>query len=139
MAVNVTGVWGIAGAGPAANATAAAGGGAVTGMALARREDFFRLLVAQLQHQDPLQPLEDKDFIGQLAQFSTLEQVQRLNDSQALTLLGRTVQALCGTGADGAPESVVGRVSAVTFSSDGMRLEVEGRQVRFQDVIQVWA
>ena len=39
------------------------------------KDDFLKLLVTQLQHQDPMNPMDDKDFMGQMAQFSTLEQI----------------------------------------------------------------
>mgnify|MGYP000324020972 FL=1 len=43
------------------------------------KEAFLKLLVTQLANQNPLNPVEDKEFIAQLAQFSALEQMQNLN------------------------------------------------------------
>ena len=51
------------------------------------KDTFIKLLVTQMQNQDPLSPMEDREFIAQMAQFSSLEQMQNLNtgmtDSQA--------------------------------------------------------
>jgi len=75
------------------------------------KDDFLQLLVTKLQHQDPLKPMEDEDFISQLAQFSSLEQMsniaqgieasnqwdylqmQSLNNVMASGLIGREVTA----------------------------------------------
>ena len=43
------------------------------------RNAFLNLLITQLQHQDPTQPQADGEFLAQLAQFSTLEQLQQMN------------------------------------------------------------
>ncbi len=45
------------------------------------KDEFLRLLVTQLSHQDPLNPMEDREFIAQLAQFSSLEQMMNMNDT----------------------------------------------------------
>jgi flagellar basal-body rod modification protein FlgD len=47
------------------------------------KDDFLTLLVAQLQNQDPLNPAESTEFTAQLAQFSSLEQLQNVNDTLA--------------------------------------------------------
>ena len=45
------------------------------------RDAFLNLLVTQMQNQDPLDPTDDKEFVAQMAQFSSLEQMQNLNDT----------------------------------------------------------
>ena len=50
------------------------------------KEDFLTLLVAQITHQDPMNPMDDKAFTAQLAQFSSLEQLTNINDG--ITALG---------------------------------------------------
>lgn len=62
--------------------------GTITGNNSALGKDaFLQLLVAQLQNQDPLSPMEDKDFIAQMAQFSSLEQMQDLNKNMQVSQL----------------------------------------------------
>jgi len=75
------------------------------------KDDFLKLLVAKLSHQDPLDPMADEDFVAQLAQFSSLEQLTNMNknleqdiqwnymlsqtisNTMATSLIGRTVRA----------------------------------------------
>jgi flagellar basal-body rod modification protein FlgD len=55
------------------------------------QDAFLQLLVTQLQHQDPMQPQDDSQFLAQLAQFSSLEQLTEMNKSiqQLVTLAGK--------------------------------------------------
>jgi flagellar basal-body rod modification protein FlgD len=85
------------------------------------KDDFLKLLVGQLQHQDPMQPSDDTQFIGQMAQFSQLEQEtnnakssEQLVRASTLGLIGRTVTYL-----DGAKVSQTGAVTAVDIAADG--------------------
>lgn len=56
------------------------------------KEDFLKLLVTQLRYQDPMSPEDPKDFVAQLAQFSSLE--QQLNANTNLVAVGKVVQHL---------------------------------------------
>ncbi len=79
------------------------------------KDDFLKLLITQLRHQDPLNPMKSEEFAAQLAQFSSLEQLQNINQSLgdslqsdlllsqsinnmlATTLIGKRVKALGNT------------------------------------------
>ena len=57
------------------------------------KDDFLQLLITQLQHQDPMNPASDTEFIAQVAQFSSLEQMQNMNSAtqqqQGYALIGK--------------------------------------------------
>lgn len=54
------------------------------------KDDFLRLLTVQLQYQDPLNPMDNTQFIAQMAQFSSLEQLQNINESLQGNLTAQT-------------------------------------------------
>jgi flagellar hook assembly protein FlgD len=70
-----------AAAAAAAGSTASGGGGGSGLTALADRDTFLKLLVAQVQNQDPLTPQEPVEFVSQLAQFSSLETMLSMRTS----------------------------------------------------------
>lgn len=108
---------------------------------------FLKMLVTQLQHQDPMNPMEDKDFIAQMAQFSSLEQMQQMNDkldaiaygnvenqlTYATTFVGRTV-----TAQGSADETAtVGVVDAVVFENGQPFLSIGGKTFALNSVTRV--
>lgn len=108
------------------------------------KQEFLMLLVAQLRNQDPLNPMQDREFIAQLAQLNALEQMQQLNETlsamaelttlgQVASLIGKQVSGLeRGTG-----ELVEGVVSKVTIIDGNVVLEVSGKQVEVRDVVSI--
>jgi flagellar basal-body rod modification protein FlgD len=63
------------------NATAGTGTTSVVGRSELGQDAFLKLLVTQLQNQDPLDPMDDTEFIAQLAQFSSLEKLTAMASS----------------------------------------------------------
>lgn len=82
------------------------------------QQDFLRLMVAQVQHQDPLQPNANGDFIAQMAQFSTSDGVAKMQQSiEQLAYSFQSNQALQAS-------SLVGRKALI--ESDQLNLQAEG-------------
>src|SRR5262245_34464871 len=115
---------------------------------LASGTDFFRLLSAQLSAQDPLNPMQDTEFLGQLTQYNQLEQSLETNQrlaalttmqealaalqqmTQSAALIGKTVDY--GDPATGAASS--GIVRAVRVESGLVVLDVDGSSVPLPNV-----
>ena len=88
------------------------------------KSDFLMLLSAQLRYQDPLEPIKDSDFVAQLAQFSTLEQMENMNRAieamatyQSYSLIGKLVMA--NAHIDGVLTQVFGTVDCI-FTNKGV-------------------
>ncbi|MBP2072904.1 MULTISPECIES: flagellar hook capping FlgD N-terminal domain-containing protein [Thermoanaerobacterium] len=103
------------------------------------KDEYLQLLVTQLENQDPLNPMDDKEFIAQMAQFSALEQMLNLNSSfnavKAYSLLGKTISANIDT--DGNSSTITGKVDVVKFDGSNYYLEVQGSYIPLDSVTSV--
>ena len=106
------------------------------------KDEFIKILITQLSHQDPTAPMEDKEFIAQMAQFSSLEQMTNMaqdfsklasvfSNSEAVSSLGKQVEIPNGD------EVVTGTVKAVTRGMDPEVL-VNGSYYAWEQVSKVF-
>ena len=93
-------------------------------------QDFLKILTTQLNYQDPLKPMDNQEFIAQLAQFTSLQQTQQMNEkldsllsiqaaNQSVGLIGRSVDVRTSDGS-----AAGGKVSALSLAGGEPRLTV---------------
>jgi flagellar basal-body rod modification protein FlgD len=106
------------------------------------KDDFIKILITQLTHQDPTSPMEDKEFIAQMAQFSSLEQMTNmaqdfarlsglLSSGEAAGALGKNVELVDGD------RTVTGVVKAVTRGA-APQVQVNGQYYAWDLVSKVF-
>ncbi|RNF38751.1 flagellar hook capping FlgD N-terminal domain-containing protein [Planococcus salinus] len=106
------------------------------------KDAFLKILVTQMKNQDPLEPLKDTEFIGQMTQFSSLEQLTNLNKTMDqfmehqgkgtladhADLIGTTVHWNQGT--EDQPQNGQGVVKAVTMKNGDILVELEQQDMK---------
>ena len=100
------------------------------------KDDFLKLLVVQLKTQDPLQPLQDREFVVQLAQFRILEQLDQLNRTNEAALFAAVSSVIgkrvtWGEGETDTASAVVRRDGQYYVQTAG------GREIPFDSISQV--
>ena len=105
------------------------------------QDQFLKLLITQIQNQDPLEPMKDQEMVAQLAQFSTLEGIEKLNTTfssmlsleqltQGSNLVGRSV-VYQGQNANDLQRGIV---DGVTVQDGKLQLLVQGQLVSLDRV-----
>ena len=109
-----------------------------------KTEDFIKMMVTQLQNQDPMEPAKNQELLAQMSQIGQLQSANSLQDSlkgmvlqnqigSASALIGKTVQGL-----DSADDPVTGIVNSVKVASDGVSLELDtGKSLMLSRVTQI--
>jgi len=123
---------------------------ALSGSSELDQQDFLQLLISQLQNQNPMSPMDDTQFIAQMAQFSSLEQmgnmvtaVQELKESmitlnsqslltQGAAMIGKEVVA-----SNGDEENVTGVVTSVKWLDGSLNLMVGEKSVMLEDILEI--
>ena len=110
------------------------------------KDDFLKLLVTELQHQDPTNPMQDREFIAQMAQFSSMEQMMNMNKSMesivdkfnfqtTYGLLGINVEIYSQGKEEGAePKTVNGVVKSVSRNGSEVSVMVNGEMYPISEI-----
>ena len=107
------------------------------------KDAFLKLLIAELSNQDPLNPMEDREFVSQMATFSSLEQMQNMNKTlesmaeankfSAVQYIGKAVAFTKGEGTEA--QQVAAIVNHVWFDPNGkVVLDTTEGEVSLEDV-----
>lgn len=106
------------------------------------KNEFLNLLVTQLRYQDPLNPVDSTEYVSQLAQFSSLEQMTNINTGissmEALTLTGKYITAVVTDSNTGKTSLIEGTVDSVKMKNGKATLMVNGKEVDLEDVTNVY-
>ncbi|MCE5312804.1 MAG: hypothetical protein LLF86_06605 [Nitrospiraceae bacterium] len=103
------------------------------------KDDFLKLLVTQLKNQDPLNPMDNTEFVSQLATFSSLEQISNISSTMETLIANQTYQNATNAAAIIGKEvtSVTGEtgtVKAISIESDGVFLQVNDSKISLASI-----
>lgn len=115
------------------------------------QDAFLKLLVSQLRFQDPSEPVDNEQFLGQMAQFTGVEQMVKLNTAMeklagtsiktdAITMLGAevTIRPAGQVLPEGqAPIEITGIVDQIRFEGNEAKLQVNGKEYSIEDIVKV--
>jgi flagellar basal-body rod modification protein FlgD len=106
------------------------------------KDAFLKLLCAQLQYQDPLDPMDNTEFVAQMAQFTSLEQMYNLNQTanatSAYSIIGKEVYAVSYNDSTYQTTETTGTVDSVIIKNNVPYVVIDGNEIEFSDVQQVY-
>lgn len=106
------------------------------------RDQFLKLLMVQLQHQDPTSPMEHTDMMAQMAQFSALEAMQGVagatNVSQAYSMIGKGVVGYIRDPITNAARDIIGTVDSAGVEGGKPYVKIGNAMVWLENVLQVF-
>jgi flagellar basal-body rod modification protein FlgD len=119
------------------------------------KDDFLKLLITQLKNQDPMAPMQDKEFISQMASFTSLEQTKNMNDmiakfvnsqsqnmlSSQSTMIGKAItwkEQITDADGNTTSNQHEGVVSAVTLKDGAVQyITKDGQNVLSADILTI--
>jgi flagellar basal-body rod modification protein FlgD len=106
-------------------------------------DDFFTLMAAQLKNQDPSNPTDTTQYMGQMAQFSSLEQLTNISNSlnfaAASSVVGKNVEYSHSNSQTGQTETGTGLVSSVDVSGSSPTCIINGNTFKVSEITNILA
>lgn len=113
-----------------------------TGQDSVDKEQFLNLLVTELKYQDPLQPMDNTEYVAQLATFSELEQMQNVAKttevSRATSMVGSLVTVESTNETTGKTTEITGKVDYVSVNGNNVKVSVNDQLYELSAVKQVY-
>ncbi|WP_438446897.1 flagellar hook capping FlgD N-terminal domain-containing protein [Gorillibacterium sp. sgz5001074] len=110
------------------------------------KDEFLKILIAQLKNQDPASPLQDKEFIAQMAQFTSVEQLS--NMAKEMSMLRQSIGMASGLigkmvswtvkDSNGLNTTKEGKVDAISFKDGKQYANVKGENVALDQLTKIW-
>lgn len=109
------------------------------------KDEFLKILITQLKNQDPTQPLQDKEFIAQMAQFTSVEQLTNMSSEMKLLrqslgfasgLIGKEITWSYQDN-DGKVHSKSGIVDSITVKNNQQFAHVKGEDIALENISQI--
>ncbi len=133
--------------GTGAQASASSAAATASARSVLSTQDFYKIMISELTNQDPMSPLDNQDYMQQLASLQTLDATTRLTDGIAKLVLGQRIaagSALIGHAVqakatvDGTTQQISGTVQRVQVQDDEVDLLLDGnRKVKLEEVLEI--
>ncbi|MEK5058728.1 flagellar hook capping FlgD N-terminal domain-containing protein [Paenibacillus shunpengii] len=110
------------------------------------KDQFLKILITQLQNQNPMQPMEDKEFIAQMAQFTSVEQLTNISGQleslaqslgAASGLIGKNVSWIGKDAESGESGVLTGQVESIIIRDQIQYAMIGDEEVALTDIIQI--
>ena len=103
-------------------------------------DNFLQMMIAQIQNQDPMNPIDDTQYVTQLAQFATMQQMQELayysRSNFVMGLVGKDV-TVAKTGIGGKVEKITGPVEKISLVNNEYSIYVDGKPFALNQIMEI--
>jgi flagellar basal-body rod modification protein FlgD len=126
-----------------ASSTSTASSSTASGFSALKPEDFVKMLIAELQHQDPTKPMDSSQILQEVSQIDNIATNQTLTQTLHSVLLGQSLASASGllqmpvTALDASGNPISGTVDSVSIANGEATLNIGGKTAKLSDVTEI--